>query len=146
MGELKPCLEGVGFRQVETVLNTGNVVCISPPGDALTICEEALSLSFSYSAKVILLSPAELNDCLAGFPWSDVPETSHRYIIFGDDDQILDELIQIGRPSPTERLSRGPKCLYWVVPKGETLGGEFSKLVAKAKYKKSTTTRNLNTV
>lgn len=146
MAELKTCLEEAGFWDVQTVLTTGNVVCFSPPGDPVRISEEALSKAFSYSAKVILLTIGELNACLAGFPWSDVPGTSHRYIVFGDNEAILDELIAAGEPSPLELLARGTKCVYWVVPKGETLGTELSKLFAKAKYKKSTTTRNVNTV
>ena len=146
MEELKTCLQQAGFQEVETVLNTGNVVCLPPPGDAVAISEAALSVAFGYSAKVILISPQELDACLDEFPWSDVSDTSHRYVIFGDDDHVLDELVDLGRPSAAERVARGPQCVYWVVPKGETLGGEFSKLVSKAKYKKSTTTRNLNTV
>lgn len=146
MAELKNCLEEAGFRDVQTILNTGNVVCSPPPGDPVRISEDALSKTFSYPAKVILLTAGELNACLAEFPWSDVPETSHRYIVFGDDEAILDELIAVGEPSPQELLARGTKCVYWVVPKGQTLGTELSKLFAKAKYKKSTTTRNVNTV
>ena len=146
MAELKTCLEEAGFRDVQTVLNTGNVVCTPPPGDPVELSEAALSASFGYSAKVLSLSPDELERCASEFPWVDVPETSHRYVVFGDADELLDELVEVGQPSPTERLVRGTKCVYWVVPKGDTLGTDLSKLFAKARYKKSTTTRNYNTV
>lgn len=146
MSELKSCLEEAGFSQVETLLNTGNVVCLGSPHDAVELSERVLGETFSYDAKVIALTPTELTNCLDQWPWSDLPETSHRYIVFGDDDTLLDELIEIGQPSKDERLARGPGCVYWVVPKGETLGTGLSKLFAKVRYKKATTTRNLNTV
>lgn len=146
MAELKACLEEAGFRDVETVFNTGNVVCTPPAGDQVELSEVSLSARFGYSAKVLSLSPDELRRCATEFPWQDVPETSHRYVVFGDSDELLDELVEVGQPSPTERLARGPKCLYWVVPKGDTLGTDLSKLFAKPRYKKSTTTRNMNTV
>jgi DNA-binding MarR family transcriptional regulator len=36
--------------------------------------------------------------------------------------------------------------IYWKVVKGESLETPFSKIIAKAKYKKNTTVRNINTL
>jgi hypothetical protein len=40
----------------------------------------------------------------------------------------------------------GPEALAWLAPAGGTLDSPFSKLSSKAKYKASTTTRNLRTM
>jgi len=46
----------------------------------------------------------------------------------------------------TERLERGKGVLYWQCPRGESLDTPVAKLLAKTRYKSSTTTRNLRTV
>ncbi|RYF59021.1 MAG: pyridoxamine 5-phosphate oxidase, partial [Comamonadaceae bacterium] len=45
-----------------------------------------------------------------------------------------------------ERLQRGKGVLYWQCPRGESLDTPVAKLLAKVRYKSSTTTRNLRTV
>ncbi len=150
MAELKSCLDGAGFSCVETILNTGNVVCESPFSalEAVVQAENILSSTFGYSARVLVRTPSALSAVVENFSWQDVPETSHRYVVFTDDQAVADSIFAAGSSlvSADERLAVGDQCLYWVVPKGETLGTELSKLFSKAKYKASTTTRNLNTV
>lgn len=150
MKDLSACLSDAGFGKVQTVLNTGNVVCDSYLAlpEAVTLAENVVSATFGYPAKIIGLLPESIAQAVDEFPWDDVPATSHRYLVFGDDEALLQQMFCEGSSlcGADERLAIGKGVLYWVVPKGETLGTELSKLFAKAKYKKSTTIRNLNTV
>jgi uncharacterized protein (DUF1697 family) len=45
-----------------------------------------------------------------------------------------------------EEIAKGNSVLYWKVQKGESLNTPFSKITAKAKYKNTTTVRNINTL
>lgn len=47
---------------------------------------------------------------------------------------------------PIEKIARGDGVVYWQVPKGFTLGSTIGKTMGKARYKSSTTTRNLRTL
>jgi uncharacterized protein (DUF1697 family) len=45
-----------------------------------------------------------------------------------------------------EKIAVGNTVLYWKVAKGESTDTVFSKILAKAKYKSTTTVRNINTL
>ncbi|MGO4432944.1 pyridoxamine 5-phosphate oxidase, partial [Paenarthrobacter sp. RAF9] len=45
-----------------------------------------------------------------------------------------------------EQVRLGPEASAWLAPAGGTLDSPFSKLSSKARYKASTTTRNLRTL
>lgn len=61
---------------------------------------------------------------------------------------MLDEVIEkAGDVDPKrERLRRGEGVLYWQCPRGESTDTPVAQLLAKVRYRSSTTTRNLRTV
>ena len=62
-----------------------------------------------------------------------------------DNEAILEELKTLAT-SINEPISLENQAFYWKVKKGESLETPFSKILAKAKYKKNTTVRNINTL
>src|SRR5262245_47712914 len=63
MVDLRALVEELGFRDVRTLLNSGNVVFTAPraaPGDAADRIEKALAARLGVSARVTVLSDAEL--------------------------------------------------------------------------------------
>ncbi len=65
MADLRMLVEGLGYREVRTILNSGNVVFTSSDTDtdttnAAILIEEALSTRLGVSARVIVLTMAEL--------------------------------------------------------------------------------------
>jgi uncharacterized protein (DUF1697 family) len=70
MAELKKCFEELGFANVATYIQSGNVVFDGQGGeDALTKkIETALSKKFAYTARVLVVSHATLKAAVRGTP------------------------------------------------------------------------------
>lgn len=146
MPDLKLAFESLGFQQVKTYLQTGNVVFESdnPLEIIKPILEKTLSETFHYEAFVQLYDFAILKEIVHNYP-HERDENHHAYVVFVDNEIIFEELKSIAESSDEPILS-GNNVMYWKVVKGESLETPFSKNLAKAKYKKNTTVRNINTL
>ncbi len=146
MPDLKKAFEGMGFQNPVTYLQTGNVVFESEKNSAeiKIILEKGLSETFHYQAFVLLYDFDVLAEIITNYPFEQ-DENNHAYVIFVEGDVIFEELITIAE-SIEEEVAKGNTVLYWKVPKGESLNTPFAKITAKAKYKSTTTVRNINTL
>jgi uncharacterized protein (DUF1697 family) len=146
MPDLKLAFEKLNFQGVKTYLQTGNVVFESDKTleEIKPILEKTLSQTFNYEAFVLLYDFEDLSNIIDKYPFEKV-ESHHAYIIFIDNGVIFEELKYIAESSD-EPISCGNQVIYWKVTKGESLETPFSKILAKAKYKKNTTVRNINTL
>lgn len=138
-----------GFGQVKTVLATGNVVFDSnaDPTTLKPLIEKALSERFGYDAWIVLVPQQDIARRASAYPF-ELDDARQPYILFGSDDAVLDELFDAAQAlgSPEDRIARGDGVLYWSLPKGRSTDTPVAKLVAKAKYRSTTTNRNLRTV
>lgn len=146
MPDLKKAFEDMSFQNPVTYLQTGNVVFESEKNSAeiKIILEKGLSETFHYQAFVLLYDFEALGEIVANYPF-DKDEASHAYVIFVEGETVFEELATIAE-TVDEEVTKGNTVLYWKVPKGESLTTPFSKITAKAKYKSSTTVRNINTL
>lgn len=146
MPDLKKAFQEMGFQNAITYLQTGNVVFESEKNlsEIKVVLEKALSETFHYQAFVLLYDFEVLEDIVAKYPF-ERNENNHAYVIFVEGESIFDELATIAE-SVDDEIAKGNTVLYWKVPKGESLTTPFSKITAKAKYKSSTTVRNINTL
>lgn len=149
--DLKALFVELGFGGVRTVLASGNVLFDTAESDAAALrtrIEQALRKRFGYDAWIVLLTQKAVADMAAGYPFERIDEERHPYLVFGSDAAMLDEIIEKASAfdPATERLQRGKGVLYWQCPRGESTDTPVSKLLAKTRYKSSTTTRNLRTV
>ena len=146
MLDLKLAFETLSFQQVKTYLQTGNVVFESDKtvDEIKPILEKSLSETFHYEAFVQLYNFDILSKIIDNYPF-EKQESHHAYVVFVDNEVIFDELKGIVENSD-EPISSGNQVIYWKVVKGESLETPFSKILAKAKYKKNTTVRNINTL
>jgi uncharacterized protein (DUF1697 family) len=146
MPDLKLAFENVGFQQVKTYLQTGNVVFESDKSleEMKPILEKSLSETFNYEAFVLLYDFDDLSNIIDNYPF-EREESYHAYIIFIDNESIFEDLKMIAE-STNEPIESGNQVIYWKVTKGESLDTPFSKILAKPKYKKNTTVRNINTL
>jgi len=146
MPELKLAFERLGFANVKTYLQTGNVVFDAPgPAEALKpAIEDELSRTFAYQAYVLLYELAALGPIVRQYPFERTEEF-HAYVVFIGSPDVFEEVIALaaGCDEPT---APGPGVLYHKVRRGETLETPLAKILAKKKYKEWTTTRNLNTL
>ena len=147
--ELVELFAAQGFSEVSTVLATGNVIFDSEL-DSVAVkarVEAALSARFSYDAKTVVVSQRDCADRASQYPFPLEPERQP-YVIFGSEDAVLDELFAAActLESTEDQISRGTGVIYWSLPRGRSTDTLVAKLVAKARYRASTTVRNLRTV
>ena len=146
MPDLQNAFHSMGFENAETFLQTGNVVFESEKSisEIKVTLEKGLSETFHYQAFVLLYEFTALADIIKKYPFGK-DENNHAYVIFVEGEIILKELMAIA-DGIEEEIAEGNTVLYWKVPKGESLTTPFAKITAKAKYKSTTTVRNINTL
>lgn len=146
MPDLKAAFEKMGFQNVATYLQTGNVVFESEKNisEIKAILEKGLSETFHYQAFVLLYAYDILQEIVNKYPFKQ-EENYHAYVIFVEGNAIFEELVNISQ-GIEEEISKGNSVLYWKVAKGESLNTPFAKITAKAKYKSGLTVRNINTL
>jgi len=146
MPDLKIAFLEMGFKNVATFLQIGNVVFESNKNisEIKVILENGLSETFHYHAFVLPYKFDILKEIVANYPFQK-DEGNHAYVIFVESESVFEELATIAE-SVNEDIAKGDTVLYWKVPKGESLTTPFSKITSKAKYKCSTTVRNINTL
>ncbi len=149
MNDLKAAFENMGFTEVKTYLQTGNVVFESDKAltEIKSILEKNLTETFKYQAYVLVYEFGVLSDIIGQYPF-EKEENYHAYVIFVEKQTVLEELIQLAANVGEESkvLKQGNTVIYWKVKEGETLHTAFAKIIAKAKYKSSVTVRNINTL
>ncbi|MDQ0085544.1 uncharacterized protein (DUF1697 family) [Variovorax boronicumulans] len=149
--DLKALFVELGFGAVRTVLASGNVLFDTSESDSAALhtrIEQALRKRFGYDAWIVLLTQKTVAEMAASYPFERIDEERHPYIVFGSDASMLDEIVEKAGTvdADVEQLKRGKGVLYWQCPRGESLDTPVAKLLAKTRYKSSTTTRNLRTV
>lgn len=149
MRALKECLSTLGFEDIVTYLQTGNVIFSSPLSEAelKPLIEQSLNASFNYEAFVLLFPQNSVKEVVDNCPFA-VDEQSHRYALFCGSLEVKKELLSYSKTldSTIEEIAAGKNVVYWRVPKGSSTDTTFSKIIAKPKYKAMTTNRNLNTL
>jgi uncharacterized protein (DUF1697 family) len=145
MLDLKDAFDKMGFKAVKTNLETGNVGFDSDKNisEIKIILEKGLSETFHYQAFVLLYEFDSLAAIIEKYTFEKT-ESHHAYIIFVESDAIFEELLSISQ-GMNEEIAKGNSVFYLKVQKGESLNTPFSKITAKAKYKNTTTVRNINT-
>jgi uncharacterized protein (DUF1697 family) len=148
--DLADLFRGLGFANVRTVLASGNVLfdSESPAAELKPQIERALGERFGYDAWIVLLDHAALERIAAAYPFERDDDAFTPYVVFGSDPATLQDLADAAaEPDPSvESVSLGHGALYWRVVKGSTIDFPVGKLLAKGKYRTSTTNRNLRTV
>lgn len=150
MDELKSCFEKAGYKNVITVLQTGNVILESKEkntGKVQKAVEALLAQTFDYPAKVLVITPVQLASVIEQYPFTQYGAEYHRYAYFTDKRSEKELATQAGNLDKlTEEIATGEGVIYWRVLKGHTLDSAFGKYTAKAAVKHFLTNRNLNTL
>ena len=84
MSELKSLHESLGFKNVVTYIQSGNVVFTSDETDAAQIAsqiEEAFAQKFGFRSQVIVRTLAELEEAIANNPFQGQPEKETNRIL-----------------------------------------------------------------
>lgn len=149
MADLRALVESLGYTDVRTLLNSGNVVFTAPgvaPGDAAARIEEALPERVGFSARVTVLTAAELAAAVAENPLLEVANDPTRLFVAvltnQADRRRLEPLLQ--QDWAPEVLALGTRVAFIWCPEG-LLAGQLPEAVGKA-LGDAVTTRNWATV
>jgi uncharacterized protein (DUF1697 family) len=149
MARLKECFEQLGFLNVKTYINSGNVVFSTTsdsPRKLEPIIEKAIEKEFSLNVRVLVRSYMQIEELIKQIPksWNDSENYKYNVIFLAkgiDNPAILDDV----HPKPgIEELHYHPGVLFWSAKKSDLTKGNMIKLSKSALYKQMTV-RNLNT-
>ena len=149
MKDLKERFEGIGFENVSTYINSGNVIFTTKEVDARKLeekIEEMLVREFELEAKVVVRSLAEMARLVESLPPGWGGDSDWRYNVMFlrhtiDSEKILDELIAKGEH---EQIFYRPGTVLWSVLASEANRTNMQKLSSR-KIFRDMTVRNLNT-
>ena len=148
MKSLKESFETIGFTNVSTYINSGNIIFQSKEADPRKLerkIEQMLSSEYQLASKVVLRSLPEMEKLVHALPrnWDN---NAWRYnVIFLrhsiDSEKVLTELPV---NSDIEEVLYRPGALLWSVEASEATRSKFVKLLSRKIYQ-DMTVRNLNT-
>ena len=149
MRELKRSFEAVGFEQVTTYINSGNVIFSTKETDPRKLekkIEQMLSKDFQLDSKVVIRSLAEMEQLVESLPKNWTGDRDWRYnVIFLrhtiDSEKILEELTTKG---DHEQICYRQGAVLWSAQASEINRTNLQKLSSR-KIFRDMTVRNLNT-
>jgi uncharacterized protein (DUF1697 family) len=150
MADLRACFDELGFADVLTVLQTGNVVFSSDMAGVAALrqrIEAGLAARFDYPAKALVYPIDSLQAILDGNPFDTRGGTCHTYVVFVDgglEQELAHATEQLD--DDVEAVEAGAGVLYWRVVKGSTLASAFARNLTRARFREHHTSRNANTL
>ncbi len=150
MSALKVCLEGHGFHNVRTYIQSGNVLFASPEKSTALLAQmmsDAIEKEFNIPVRVVVMNEVSYTTMIAGVPkgWGEASDWKYN-LLFLIPPYSIDEIIKdIGELKPDiELLKRGEGVLYQAVLFSAFGRSTTGKLASRASYQKMTV-RNWNT-
>ena len=149
MSSLKTSFERMGFEDVSTYINSGNIIFKTKEGDRQKLekkIEEMLSKEYKLGCKVVVRSCAEMAKLVENLPsnWNDDRRWKYNVIFLRrsiDSENILDNL---DPKSDIEQVVYRAGALLWSVLVSEATRTRMVKLPSQ-KIFQDMTVRNLNT-
>lgn len=151
--ELADLMYALDVGEVTTILASGNVrftadVDVSGRAHLKKRIEDALRQRFDYDAWIVLATLDELSAAIDGYPFDAGDAARQPYVIFCSSEEVHDDLADAAASADRDEdpTALGPGVIYWSPAKGRSVDTPFAKLLAKSRYKATTTTRNLRTL
>lgn len=156
MSEVCGVFENVGVKDVTSVLASGNIIFSSPGREEegkhhqshiKLLLEDAMSAHFDYEAHLFIRSKNEIASILNNNPFTPDP-AFHIYSFVGVEgiEKTLLSEFEKSTQTPGEEGRIVSENFYWKIPKGDTLGSEFGKILGRKHLKEAFTSRNMNTM
>ena len=149
--DLRRCFEDLGFTNVRTYIQSGNIVFRARSGEKQQLTarvEAGLSERFSYAARAVVLSYADYRALLDAAPpaWGEDPAYRHNALFTLAGTTPADVLASIPPvKEELETVAAGPGVVFWSTDKKRVTRSAFVKLPAHPIYQQ-VTIRNHNTV
>jgi uncharacterized protein (DUF1697 family) len=150
MSDLKSCFEEMGFKDVSTYIQSGNIIFRSGGGDKRELTreiEERLSQRFTYQSRVALLSRQQVRDIVGKAPpdFGTEPDKYRYDVLFVIEPLKVGELMKKVSPRvEVDRVYEGESALYFSRLISRASQSRLSKIITIPEYK-DITIRNWNT-
>lgn len=149
MADLRALVEGLGFGDVRTLLNSGNVVFTLPgrtSGDAAPRIEQAIATQLGVTTRVMLLSGKELSEAVHGNPLRETADDPSRllFVVFRDTKAMAPLRPMLEERWAPESLALGRRVAYLWCANG-LLESRLWKQVDRA-ARDAATARNMTTM
>ena len=148
--DLRQCFEDLGFQQVQTYIQSGNIIFQAKPmaiPSLATTIEAALAKRFDYDAHATVLTHTAYAQVIDSAPraWGTDENQKHN-ILFPLHDVSM-EAMQAALPAPIKKIESicaGAGAVFWSVAKQDATKAAYMKLPTLPIYKQMTI-RNSNT-
>lgn len=150
MVDLKACFAGMGYTDVDTYIQSGNVLFRSPEKDAAELMdqiEEALSARFAYASRVVVLTHEQLAQVVKHAPaaFGAEPDTYRYDVLFLKAPLSETEAMKsVSLKEGVDAVQTGKGVLYFWRLISKATQSHLSRLVSQPVYKQMTI-RNWNT-
>lgn len=144
MSELRLSFEKMGFENVVTYINSGNVIFTSDETDVLkvqVVCMDAIKDCSGLEISVAVVEDSELSSALPHAPsWWGVGVDSKHNAIFVIQPSSVEEIVGIiGETKPEyEKIAQVGNVIFWSAPKETFSRTRLSKIVGTKAYGKIT--------
>jgi uncharacterized protein (DUF1697 family) len=150
MADLISCFEEMGFKDVSTYIQSGNVIfrsSVKDKTDLTKAIEEKLSGRFNYKSRVAVFSHQQIREVVGEAP-PDFGTEAEKYrfdVLFVIEPLTAGELIKKVNPRvEVDRVSAGKSVLYFSRLISKASQSRLSKIITIPEYK-NITIRNWNT-
>jgi len=136
MADLRALVEDLGYLDVRTLLNSGNIIFTVPRtkrGEPAARIEKAIASRLGVSTRVTVLTAAEVDDAVRDNPLSEVADNPSRLLVMVLADQAarmqLEPLLK--QPWDPEAIALGERVAYLWCPRG-VIDSRLSVAVSRA--------------
>ncbi len=150
MGELKKVCEELGFTEVRTYINSGNVIFSAPKktNTALAaILEKALHKAFGFAIRTVVRDAAHIKTLAQSLPaaWKNDAEQRTDVLFLWDEYDSKKTLALIKQNPVVDTLRYVPGAIVWHLKKKDYKKSRMHDFIGTDVYKHMTA-RNVNTV
>lgn len=146
MAKLKKAFDGMGYTDVSTYINSGNVIFTSAK-ENFDIIEPALAKAFKFSIPVVVRSAANIKNVAKKIPkaWENDGIQKCDVLFLRDEYDKKSTLTLIETREGIDELVYLPGAIVWHIDRGNYTKSLMKKFIGTIVYK-NMTARNVNTV
>lgn len=150
MSVLKSCFEELGFKNVRTYINSGNVIFSDEPADSAALTERieaALDQTFDPGIRVLVRTREELGWLTDAIPsdWTNDAETRCDVMFLWPEVDRVGVLADLPSNPDLEDVKYYPGAVVWHLDRPLVAKSRMARIIGTDLYKQLTI-RNINTV
>jgi len=146
MVDLKALFESIGFKEVRTYIQSGNVVFLAEEASSLAVTiSNAIFKKYGWEVPVLVRTASEIADILSNCPFSEEKKIKSYFTLFQQipSEENIQEIANLNFPG--EEFHITPTCLYYFCATGYGRVKMSNNLIER-KLKVRATTRNYRTL